>query len=64
MLLKYLADCTVSGLVQSIMEKYPALLDLRSSMLLALNKNYTGLEAKTTLKECDEIAFIPPLSGG
>jgi len=57
-------DCTVSVLVQSLMNKYPALRDLRSQMLLAVNKSYTGLDAETPLRESDEIAFIPPLSGG
>jgi molybdopterin synthase sulfur carrier subunit len=52
---------TVSQLLQHLQERYPRLAGL-SSLAVALNTEYaTGIE---TLTQSDEIALIPPVSGG
>jgi molybdopterin converting factor subunit 1 len=40
----------------------PALLARRPSLAVAVNREYAGFE--TLLKHDDEVAFIPPVSGG
>lgn len=55
------ADTTVSQLLTRLHQHYPALKDLRST-LLAVNNEYGRSEQ--TLRENDEIALIPPVSGG
>jgi molybdopterin synthase sulfur carrier subunit len=52
---------TVAQLLTSLHQRYPALNDLRST-LLAVNNEY-GL-SEQVLGEEDEIALIPPVSGG
>lgn len=44
-----------------LFEKYPALIDLRS-LYIAVNNEYAG--DHSVLREGDEIALIPPVSGG
>ena len=41
---------------------YPRLQDLRSSIVIACNQNF--VEASTPVLDGDEIAFLPPVSGG
>jgi molybdopterin synthase catalytic subunit/molybdopterin converting factor small subunit len=43
-------------------ENTPRLGELAPSIAISLNQEFAGLEAK--LKEGDEIAFLPPVSGG
>ncbi len=43
-------------------EKYPALAAHRPSLLCALNSEFAGME--TPVRDGDEIAFFPPVSGG
>ncbi len=52
---------TIDTAHQYFREKYPALNRL-SSLLIALNAEYASSE--TVLRENDEIALIPPVSGG
>ena len=52
---------TVGDLKRQLMDEFPALREL-SSLAVAINQNYAG-EADT-LQEADEIALIPPVSGG
>lgn len=52
---------TVDGLKRQILEQYPRFIAL-SSLMIAVNAEY-GNET-TVLKEGDEIALIPPVSGG
>lgn len=52
---------TVSDLRKALSAKYPAL-DKLNSLFIAVNRAYA--EDATTLKETDEIALIPPVSGG
>ncbi|MGB3780775.1 MAG: MoaD/ThiS family protein [Tunicatimonas sp.] len=55
------ADTTVSQLLDQLHQRYPALKDLRS-LLLAVNSAYG--QPEQVLGENDEIALIPPVSGG
>ncbi|MEO6039266.1 MAG: molybdopterin converting factor subunit 1 [Saprospiraceae bacterium] len=52
---------TARQLKQHLMERYPRLGDL-SSFLLAVNEEYA--EPDTPIQPQDEIALIPPVSGG
>jgi molybdopterin converting factor subunit 1 len=51
----------VSDFKKDLFLKYPALLDLRS-LYVAVNNEYASEES--VLQEGDEIALIPPVSGG
>ncbi|MCL5244610.1 MoaD/ThiS family protein [Cellulophaga sp. 20_2_10] len=52
---------TVGDLHTYLQEKYPDLKKL-SSLAIAVNSAYA--EHSVTLKETDEVALIPPVSGG
>ena len=52
---------TVSDLKRELFKKYPAFVDLKS-LYVALNNEYAKEDA--ILKTGDEIALIPPVSGG
>ncbi|RPD49469.1 molybdopterin converting factor subunit 1 [Hymenobacter sediminis] len=52
---------SVQALLAGLREQYPALGGL-SSLAVAVNNEYA--EEETTLTERDEIALIPPVSGG
>ena len=55
------AGQTVADLRQKLLAQYPTLEGLRS-LLIAVNNTYA--EQSDVLKESDEIALIPPVSGG
>ncbi len=46
---------------KDLFQKYPALIDLRS-LYIAVNNEYA--REQSVLREGDEIALIPPVSGG
>ena len=52
---------TVMDLKKELFEKYSAFAELKS-LYIALNNDYA--DEKMILKEADEIALIPPVSGG
>ena len=52
---------TVAALRASLQKKYPALTSLRS-LFIAVNNDYADETA--AIGEGDEIALIPPVSGG
>ena len=52
---------TVASLRKQLLEKYPELSGLRS-LLVAVNNTYA--DDVQLLSETDEIAIIPPVSGG
>ena len=56
-----LAGTTVADLRKALSAKYPSL-DKLNSLFIAVNRAYA--EDATTLKETDEVALIPPVSGG
>lgn len=54
-------EANVGYLLRNLKESYPALEHL-DSMLVAVNNEYSSQEQ--LLSESDEIAIIPPVSGG
>jgi sulfur-carrier protein len=52
---------TVAALREELQKKYPALGGLKS-LFIAVNNSYA--DDNTVLSETDEIALIPPVSGG
>jgi molybdopterin converting factor subunit 1 len=55
-------DATVGGLLAQIESRIPQLKDSLASLAVAVNQQYAGLE--TELKDDDEVALLPPVSGG
>ena len=53
---------TVASVWESYAERFATLRDKRSSILFARNREFSGPE--TPLQEGDEVAFLPPVSGG
>ena len=53
---------TISALFESYAERFATLRDKRPSIVFARNREFARAEA--TLSENDEIAFLPPVSGG
>jgi len=52
----------VSDVIEHYKSHAPAIAPLLSSTAVAVNQQYVGVE--TTLKAEDEVAFLPPVSGG
>ena len=55
-------DTTVGGAFDQLVNLYPGLSRFRSSLMLAVNTEYANREV--VLKDGDELACIPPVSGG
>lgn len=58
--------CKTTGreILEEIILILPSLSPLSSCLMLALNETYIELGEEQHLKNSDEIAVIPPLSGG
>ena len=56
------AESTVSTLSNRLVSEYPKLCALASSLKFAVNHEY--VDAERVLAEGDEVALIPPVSGG
>jgi molybdopterin converting factor subunit 1 len=58
-----LADgATVNDLLDQLCRDYPALADVRRALRVAVNQEY--VDAHHPLSDNDEVALIPPVSGG
>ncbi len=44
--------------------QYPQLEELQGNFVLSLNQEYLGADEEQLLKSGDEVAVIPPISGG
>lgn len=56
---------TTKVLREVIVERLPGLKPVAATVTLAVNQEYIDPEQdETLLKEGDEVAFIPPISGG
>jgi len=53
---------TVERFLDKILRDYPALEPLKKNLMLAVNTEYVSSD--TVLRDGDELAFIPPVSGG
>ena len=47
---------------EELVQRYPRLRPLKEKLLMAVNAEY--VDDQTVLKEGDEVALIPPVSGG
>jgi molybdopterin converting factor subunit 1 len=52
----------VNSVFDIFVEKFPALGDYRASLLVALNAEFARPESP--VRDGDELAFFPPVSGG
>ena len=55
---------TYSDLVSSVLELFPVLKRLGGTFVLSLNENYIDQDSELSLRTGDELAVIPPISGG
>ena len=47
-----------------LLEKHPELAEIKETTVFALNQEYLEPGSDVTLNERDEVALIPPISGG
>lgn len=58
-----LADgTTVSGLIAELASVHKRFIEMAPSLMVSVNQEY--MPRDTVLNEGDEVAFIPPVSGG
>lgn len=55
---------TGSNLLDIILKRFPTLEPISKNIVLAANEEYIELEQLIDIENCNEIAIIPPLSGG
>jgi molybdopterin converting factor subunit 1 len=55
---------TSSHLLDIIIQHYPKLVVIRHNVVLAVNQSYVGPNDHLELSFGDEVAVIPPISGG
>ena len=55
-------DATVAGVWAVLVRDYPAAAPYAESMSCAVNAEYARMT--TTIHDGDEVAFLPPVSGG
>lgn len=55
---------TGKNLLDIILEKFPTLGPISQNIVLAANEEYIEPEQLIDIETCNEIAIIPPLSGG
>ncbi|MBI2504704.1 MAG: molybdopterin converting factor subunit 1 [Candidatus Latescibacteria bacterium] len=60
--LEVIEGLSAGGLREELALRYPRLKPLKEKLLVAVNAEYVGGE--TVLKDGDEVALIPPVSGG
>lgn len=56
------ADATVADVWTALARDYPAIAPYAESMSCAVNAEYARMTSR--LQEGDEVAFLPPVSGG
>jgi molybdopterin synthase catalytic subunit len=56
------APATVAGVLREAVARFPSLRRFGRSLLVAVNEEYAAPDA--VVRDCDEIAIFPPVSGG
>ena len=56
------APATAASIWRSLVADYPALADYERTMSVAVNADYARMPAE--VRDGDEVAFLPPVSGG
>lgn len=56
------AGATVTDLISEIASEHPRFIDMAPSLMVSVNQEY--VERDSVLEDGDEVAFIPPVSGG
>jgi molybdopterin converting factor subunit 1 len=56
------APATVQTIWRSLVADFPAIAEYERSMSVAVNADYSKMSA--VVNEGDEVAFLPPVSGG
>jgi molybdopterin converting factor subunit 1 len=56
------APATVQTVWRSLVTDFPAMADYEKTMSVAVNADYSRMSASVT--DGDEVAFLPPVSGG
>ncbi len=56
------AGTTVDAFLDAFLRRYPGLLPHRSSLMVAVNQTFA--ERTAVLRDGDEVALLPPVSGG
>lgn len=59
-----LSQCSFTHLLENILQQYPSLSVISENIILALNEDYLSKDSDVNLQDGDEIAVIPPISGG
>ena len=54
--------CTVESAWQAFASEFPAAAPLRRTVAAAVNEEFSGFT--TVLRDGDEVAWLPPVSGG
>lgn len=63
--LDFASELTLRDFIDKVILHYPSLRVLKDNLIIALNQNYVNnLNEILLLNEKDEIALIPPISGG
>ncbi|KAF2073967.1 hypothetical protein CYY_004712 [Polysphondylium violaceum] len=57
-------ECTTNNLLKHINEQYPQVKDVLSTCLLAINLEFLKRDEDRVIQSTDEVAIIPPVSGG
>ncbi len=56
------ADATLAGVWEQLAAEFPAMAPYRASISAAVNADYARMSARVS--DGDEVAFLPPVSGG
>ena len=59
-------DATIAAVRAALLVAHPALASVLPTAVFALNQNYVAVddEGTTAVRASDEIAIVPPISGG
>lgn len=58
------AECSGAQLRHRLVQVYPQLAALQDTFILAVNQQYLEASDSVTFRGGDEVAVIPPISGG